>query len=175
MCRWRRLGTVCHLPRRETQHKTMANATTGYSWVSGEVVTPDKLNQMVNSATVALADGEVVTAALGDGQITPAKFAGSVGLNAWQTRTGNHTAAAGDRINANTAAGVFTITLPTSPVVYSEVTLADHAGTWKTNNLTVARNSQNINGGAADLTCDVSGKQILLRYEGATIGWRIYT
>jgi hypothetical protein len=30
----------------------MAQATTGYAWTSGEVVTPAKLNQMVNSATV---------------------------------------------------------------------------------------------------------------------------
>jgi hypothetical protein len=82
---------------------------------------------------------------------------------------------AGDRINADTTGGAFTITLPSTPATYAEVTLADHAGTWDTNNLTVARNSSNINGGAADLTCDSEGKQILLRYEGATVGWRIYT
>ena len=153
----------------------MATAITGYPWTSGEVVTPGKLNQMVNDAVVTLSDLEVTNAKVANATLTNAKFAGSVGLNAWQTRTANHTAVAGDRINANTTGGAFTITLPSSPATYAEVTLADHAGTWKTNNLTVGRNSQNINGGAADLICDVSAKQILLRFEGATIGWRIYT
>ena len=153
----------------------MATATTGYTWVSGATVTPALLNQMVNSATVTLSDSEVTNAKVADTTLTNAKFAGSVGLNAWQTRTSAYTAVAGDRINANTTSAAFTITLPPSPATYAEVTLADHAGTWKTNNLTVARNSQNINGLAEDLVCDVSEKQILLRYEGATIGWRIYT
>jgi len=153
----------------------MAIATTGYTWVSGNTVTPALLNQMVNSATVTLSDSEVTNAKVANATLTNAKFAGSVGLNAWQTRTSNYTAVAGDRINANTTSAAFTVTLPSSPATYTEVTLADHAGTWKTNNLTVARNGSNINGLAEDLVCDVSEKQIVLRYEGATIGWRIYT
>jgi hypothetical protein len=128
-----------------------------------------------NVTTAKIADANVTTAKITDNAVTNAKFAGSVGLNAWQTRTANYTAVAGDRINADTGGGAFTITLPATPANYTEVTIADHDGDWKTNNLTVARNSSNINGGAADLTCDVSGKQILLRYEGATTGWRIYT
>lgn len=153
----------------------MATATTGYTWVSGNTVTPALLNQMVNSATVTLSDGEVTNAKVANTTLTNAKFAGSVGLNAWTTKTSNYTAVAGDRINANTTSAAFTITLPATPTNYTEVTLADHAGTWKTNNLVVARNGNNINGLAEDLTCDVDGKQILLRYEGATTGWRIYT
>jgi hypothetical protein len=153
----------------------MATATTGYPWVSGEIVTPEKLNNAINNATVTLSDLEVTNAKVADTTLTNAKFAGSVGLNAWTTKTTTYTAVAGDRINANTTGGAFTITLPATPATYAEVTLADHAGTWKTNNLTVARNSQNINGGAADLTCNVNGKQFTLRFEGATIGWRIYT
>ncbi len=135
---------------------------------------------MVNSATITLSDSEVTNAKVADATLTNAKFAGSVGLNAWTTKTTTYTAVAGDRINANTSGGAFTITLPASPATHTEVTLADHAGTWDTNNLTVARNGSNINGGAVDLTCDVEGKQITLRYEptvvgATTIGWRIYT
>lgn len=121
-----------------------------------------------------LSTDAVETAKIKDGNVTNAKFAGSVGLNAWTTKAGSYTAVAGDRINANTTSSAFTITLPATPTDYTEVTLADHAGTWKTNNLTVARNGSNINGLAENLVCDVSEKQILLRYEGATIGWRIY-
>lgn len=153
----------------------MAQVTTGYSWSSGNTVTAALLNQSVNSATVTLSDGEVTDAKVANATLTNAKFAGSVGLNAWQTRTSAYTAVAGDRINANTTSAAFTITLPAAPATYTEVTLADHAGTWDTSNLTVARNGSNINGLGEDLTCDVDGKQILLRYEGATTGWRIYT
>lgn len=138
---------------------TQLNSGSGFS--SGEIVTATKLNNLVNTATVT--------------GIVNADLAGSVGLNAWTTKTANYTAAAGDRINADTSSSAFTITLPSTPTNYTEVTLADHAGTWDTNNLTVSRAGSNINGLAEDLTCDIEGKQILLRYEGATIGWRIYT
>jgi hypothetical protein len=153
----------------------MATATTGYSWVSGETVTPEKLNNIVNNATVTLSDLEVTNAKVANTTLTNAKFAGSVGLNAWTTKTTTYTAVAGDRINADTGGGAFTITLPATPAAYAEVTIADHDGDWNTNNLTVARNGSNINAAAEDLVCDVAAKQILLRYEGATTGWRIYT
>jgi hypothetical protein len=169
------------------------------TFVSDETVTPEKLNSLgVPGVVVALATGEVTaeklaadaveTAKIKDENVTAAKLAATLdlsgktltlpptfGLNAWATKTANYTAVAGDQINANTTGGAFTVTLPATPDDYTTVTLADHAGTWATNNLTVGRNGSNINGEAADLTCDVSAKQILLRYEGATIGWRIYT
>ena len=161
----------------------MATLTKGHTFASGDTVTATKLNDLVDSATIAGVD----TADISDGAITNAKVDASaaivasklnltsLGLSAWQTKTTTYTAVAGDRINADTSGGAFTLTLPSTPATYAEVKLADHAGTWDTNNLTVARNGSNINGGAADLTCDVEGKQIVLRYEGATIGWRIYT
>ena len=159
---------------------TQLNNGTGF--ISGETVTPDKLNNLVNSATVTGivnadigAGAAIVASKLAlTGAITNASFAGTVGLNAWTTKTAAHTAVVGDRISANTTSAAFTITLPASPADYSQVTLADHAGTWQTNNLTVARNGSNINGLAENLVCDVAAKQILLRYEGATIGWRVY-
>jgi len=171
----------------------MATVTPGYIFQNNEVLTPAKLTAAAtptvsNIVTADIVDANVTSAKLADsldlsaksllyptGSITNAIFNGSVGLNPWQTRTANYTAVPGDRINANTSGGAFTITLPASPATFTEITLTDHAGTWDTNNLTVARNGQNINGGTLDLTCDVEGKQILLRYEGTTIGWRIYT
>jgi len=175
----------------------MATVTPGYTFTNNEVVTPAKLNSAA-TPTVTVDNDEITTAKIADTNVTSAKladtldlsaktltypatsitnaiFSGSVGLNPWQTKTANYTAVPGDRINANTSSGAFTITLPASPAAYTEITLADHEGTWATNNLTVARNSSNINGDTVDLTCDVASKQILLRYEGATIGWRIYT
>jgi hypothetical protein len=48
----------------------MATATTGYSWTSGEIVTPAKLNQMVNSSTIT----NIQAADLADGAVTQAKI-----------------------------------------------------------------------------------------------------
>jgi hypothetical protein len=50
----------------------MAQATTGYAWTSGEVVTPAKLNQMVNSATVSLTSSDAITST---GSTTPRTLA----------------------------------------------------------------------------------------------------
>jgi acyl CoA:acetate/3-ketoacid CoA transferase alpha subunit len=152
----------------------MATATSGYTWASGNTVTPARLNDTVNDAVITLTDLEVTNAKVANATLTNAKFAGSVGLNAWLSKTTTYTAVAGDRITANTDGGPFTVTLPSSPADYTEVTFADHGGNWKTNNLTVARNGSNINGLGEDLVCDVAAKQITLRYEGATIGWRVY-
>jgi hypothetical protein len=127
-------------------------------------------------AAAGLASDSVETAKIKDGNITNAKFAGSVGLNAWSTKTTAYTAVAGDRIVADTTTAAFTITLPTTPANYTQVTFADHYDKWSTNNLTIARGgSDKINGLAENLVCDqAGGKQFVLRYEGATIGWRIY-
>jgi hypothetical protein len=149
---------------------TVTRGTTAF--VSGDTVTPAKLNDL-GTPTVEIS--AIAAADISNATLTNAKFAGSVGLNAWTTKTTAYTAVAGDRINADTGGGAFTITLPTTPAAYTEVTIADHDGDWKTNNLTVARNGSNINAVAEDLVCDVAAKQILLRYEGATTGWRIYT
>jgi hypothetical protein len=148
---------------------TVTRGTTAF--VSGDTVTPAKLNDL-GTPTVAIS--AIAAADISNATITNAKFAGSVGLNAWTTKTANYTAVAGDRINADTGGGAFTITLPPTPADYTEVTFADHDGDWKTNNLTIARNGSNINRLAEDLVCDVAAKQILLRYEGATTGWRVY-
>jgi microcystin-dependent protein len=51
----------------------MATITKGRTFVSGEVVTPTKLNTLVDSATVS----GIVTADIGDAQITTAKIADS--------------------------------------------------------------------------------------------------
>ena len=63
------------------------------------------------------------------------------------------------------------MTLPTSPTLGDEVTLVDYAATFDTDNLTVGRNSENIQGSAADLTVSVERAAFTLVYSGATQGW----
>ena len=90
----------------------------------------------------------------------------------WQTeKTASFTAVAGEGYFVNTTSGVITATLPSSPSLGDEVTLVDAAGTFDTNNLTVGRNGENIQGTAADLTVSVERAGFTLVYLNATQGW----
>ena len=51
------------------------------------------------------------------------------------------------------------------------VTFIDAKGTFGSNNLTVGRNSSNINGAASDLTVSTNGAAFTLVYLNATRGW----
>ena len=81
------------------------------------------------------------------------------------------TATAGNGYFCNTTSAAFTVTLPASPTLGDEVTLVDYAGTFDTNNLTVGRNSEKIEGTAADLTVSVERAAFTLVYTDSTQGW----
>jgi hypothetical protein len=63
----------------------MATVTAGYNWVSGEIVTPAKLNSAA-APSVAVADNEVTTSKILDGAVTNAKLA--TGIDASKLTTG---------------------------------------------------------------------------------------
>lgn len=83
-----------------------------------------------------------------------------------------YTAAARDNLVANTSGGSFTITLPASPSLGDEITIADGAS-FSTNPLTVARNGSTIEGLAENMVLDVSGIRTNFVYSGGT--WQIFT
>jgi len=90
----------------------------------------------------------------------------------WQAiKTGNYTAVAGQGVFANTTSGAFTVTLPSSPTLGDEVSIVDYAGTFDSNNLTVGRNSQPIQGAAADLVVNTERAAFTLAYVDSTQGW----
>ena len=91
----------------------------------------------------------------------------------WITRNSNATIISGQQIFADTTAGPFTLTLPLSPAANSFVMIADRGTTWETNNLTINRNGQTIEGLAEDLICNISGKLFTLIFNGLT--WKIFT
>src|SRR5210317_1229929 len=90
----------------------------------------------------------------------------------WQTeKTTSFTAVAGEGYFVNTTSGAITVTLPASPTLGDEVSIIDASGTADTNNITVGRNSENIQGSAADLTISTERAGLTLVYFNATQGW----
>jgi hypothetical protein len=65
-----------------------------------------------------------------------------------------------------------TLTLPASPALGDTIAIYDASGTAATNNITVARNGNKINGLTEDAIVDVNQAVSLLVYTGATLGWK---
>jgi hypothetical protein len=94
------------------------------------------------------------------------------GGTSWQSViTTGTTAVAGNGYFCNTTGGGFTLTLPSSPTIGDEVSFIDYAGTFDSNNLTIGRNSEKINGATADLTVATERAANTLVYTDGTQGW----
>ena len=79
--------------------------------------------------------------------------------------------AAGAGYFMNTTSGAITLTLPGSPTIGDEISFIDYAGTFDTNNLTVARNGKKINGATSDLTVATERAANTLVFTDDTQGW----
>ena len=105
------------------------------------------------------------------------QWTGLGGGNPWATFTADGstalTVAANDRYLIDTTAAAQTITLPASPLTGDQVSIVDLAGTFDTNNVTLARNSLKIMGQTADMTLNVEHTGIQLVYTGSTYGWKL--
>jgi len=98
---------------------------------------------------------------------------GSIGGTIWSLKSANYTSVSNDGLFADTSGGVFTILLPVSPIIGDTVSFSDPSSSWGTNNLTIGRNGQYINGLAEDLTCDIEKCNIKLIFCNVTYGWII--
>ena len=99
-------------------------------------------------------------------------FATVAGGAAWQAvKTSGFTAVAKEGYFCNTTSSAFTATLPASATIGDFISFIDYAGTFDTNNLTIARNGHNIQGVAEDLTVSVERAGLTLVYVDSTQGW----
>ena len=147
--------------------------TSAYT-ISGSTIVFDSALTALDTIDFILVLGDVL--AIGtpsDGTITSAKLAsGTTGLIAWQSvQTTGFTASAGRGYPCNTTSAAFTVTLPASPSVGDQVLLLDYAGTFATNNITLGRNSNKIEGGTNNKALTTNREAVTLTYVDSTQGW----
>ena len=118
---------------------------------------------------VTLGDANVTTVRMGNGDVI---YPASGGGTEWQAViTTNTTATASQGFFVNTSGGVVTLTLPATPSQGDEVAFVDYAGTAATNNITIGRNGENIQGSGSDLIINTNRAANTLVYVDATQGW----
>jgi hypothetical protein len=99
-------------------------------------------------------------------------FTDVAGGTSWQAvKTTGFTGAAGEGYFCDTTSAAFTATLPAG-TLGDEISFIDYAGTFDTNNLTIAPNgAEKIQGSAASLTVSVERAGLTLVYTDGTQGW----
>jgi len=85
---------------------------------------------------------------------------------------GAYTASINDIIFVNTSASAHTITLPATPVLGHKVLISDLSNNASTNNITVGRNSEKIDGAEENFTIDINNGSVEFIYTNTTYGWR---
>jgi hypothetical protein len=126
-------------------------------------------------ASADFADCTVSSAKLTDGTIANAKLVNSsVTLAGQSISLGGsvaNTAVSGQGYFIDTTSASHTITLPASASIGDFIAIKDYAGTFATNNLTIARNGHNIQGVANDSLISTNRASLVLVYVDSTKGW----
>jgi hypothetical protein len=139
----------------------------------------NKISPRTNCGTVTLGDsGDTFSIPAGvtltnSGTATGFGPTGAVSWNTTKITADPNPAVSGVGYFADTSSAAFTVTLPAAPSAGDIVALSDYTGTWATNNLTVGRNSSNINGAATDLILNGNNTTATLIYVDGTEGWRV--
>ena len=121
-----------------------------------------------SGATITIASGATIS-----NSGTASGFGGT-GEISWSTTvktTGTFTAVAGVGYFLNTTGGIITVNLPAGSAGAS-VALADYAGTFQTNAVTVSPNgTEKMGGVASDITLSTEGQSVTFVYIDSTQGW----
>jgi len=90
----------------------------------------------------------------------------------WQSvQTSSFAATVGYGYFINTTSAAITMTLPASPTAGNYIAFVDYAGTFATNNLTIARNGNPIQSISTNSVLSTNKAAGLLVYVDATVGW----
>jgi len=126
------------------------------------------INENSNTITIG-ASGDTIALASGASQTG----FGRTGTVDWQTtpKTATFTAVSGEGYFANTSGGAFNMNLPAGSAG-AIVSVADYAGTWQTNALTVVPNGTDKIGSVnANVLLDTQGQSVTFVYVDSTQGW----
>lgn len=104
---------------------------------------------------------------------TTAALPGGGGVSWQAVKTASFTAVAGQGYFVDSSSGIITITLPATPALGDEIFIVDYAGTFATNNITIANNGKNIQGVLNSATLSTNKQSIQLVYSDATQGWLV--
>jgi hypothetical protein len=130
----------------------------------------DAIDKQSGSTLTLGGSGTAVTLACG---ATQTGF-GRTGTVDWQTgsiKTATFTAANGEGYFADTSSSAFTMNLPAG-TAGAIVSVADYAGTWQTNSLTVSPNGTDKIGGVnADVILTTEGQSVTFIFVNSTQGW----
>jgi len=129
----------------------------------------DAIDKQSGSTLTLGGSGTAVTLACG---ATQTGF-GRTGTVDWNTtpKTATFTAVSGDGFFANTSGSAFNMNLPAGSAG-AIVSVADYAGTWQTNNLTVVPNgTDKIGGATGNIVLDTEGQSVTFIFVDSTQGW----
>jgi hypothetical protein len=129
----------------------------------------DAIDKQSGSTLTLGGSGTAVTLAAG---ATQTGF-GRTGTVDWQTtpKTATFTAVSGEGYFANTTGSAFNMNLPAGSAG-AIVSVADYAGTWQTNNLTVVPNGTDKIGGVnSNVDLDTEGQSVTFIFVDSTQGW----
>ena len=152
-----------------SQKELRLQDTTGGEYIGMKAAGATTSYTLTMPAAVATSNDQILTSTTG-GVLS---WVDNSGGTSWQAviTADPGPATAGNGYFCDTSSAAFTLTLPLSPSLGDEVTCVDYAGTFDTNNLTVGRNSEKIQGTAADLTVSIENAGLTLVYSGSTYGW----
>jgi len=105
----------------------------------------------------------------GSGNLSFATVSGGAAWQAVQSTSFSATVKYGYFVNTTSVA--ITCTLPASPTIGDFISFIDYNGTFQTNNFTVSRNGNPIQGSATDLTVATQRAGFTLVYVDSTQGW----